>query len=402
MLRTSRHRPLTNFWGLVAQRGPWDETPIDKERLKQSKIYKIGGGVPDGGTEHAGHGIWSTTINPNPQFNNLPPMPSPSTYAQIYNLVPGPPQLPPVPGRPPIYVFQNPNSEKQGTFHSRTVQQRVDTDSLPGEPLDPIIKDIQDSQIRRDLMTGPLGHSFDYQILPEIYYKSEDPNSFHPTISYDAINTDLEPANEREGINGRPSTYTRGPPLRKRTNRTQPAALTPTIASTQVAQLLLDADVALKSENSVLFEIAVNDIVSIIDTLGLDITEQKSQIKSLTYQNDFQEYGPEIKQIILELFQKLFTLPSNLYPTSQSLLEDSSAGIVVRRKGATPDIKFNPSFNETYTTIPEYPSIPFEQQVALNSQGIKVSSPSSSKPPKSSTNKVSKKTHRFGGFYGEI
>lgn len=399
MLRTSRHRPLTNYWGLVQQRGPWDETPIDKERLKQSKIYKIGGGVPDGGTEHAGHGIWSTTINPNPQFSNLPPMPPPSTYAQIYNIVPGPPQLPPVPGRPPIYLFQNPDSEKQGSFHQNTIKQKVSTDALPGTPLNPIIKDIQDAQIRRDLMTGPLGHSFDYQILPEIYYKSEDPNSYHPTISYDAINTDLQPPNEREGMNGRPSTYTRGPPLRKRTNRTQPEALTPTVVSTQIAQLLTDADVALKSENSVLFQSAVNDIVSIIDTLGIDITEEKSQIQSLSYQTDFNEYGPEIKQIIIQMFQKLFTLPSNLYPTTQSPYEDSSVGIVVRRKGTTPDIKFNPSFNETYTTIPTLPSISFEEQVSLNSAGIKLSTTSTY----NKTNpKVSKKTTNQRGFYGKI
>ena len=45
MLRTSRQ---SNYWGLVQQRGPWDETKIDIQNLRNTKVVNLGGGVDNG------------------------------------------------------------------------------------------------------------------------------------------------------------------------------------------------------------------------------------------------------------------------------------------------------------------------------------------------------------------
>jgi hypothetical protein len=175
MLRTSRQ---SNYWGLVQQRGPWEETAIDIQRLKNSKTVRLGGGVDDGGTVHAGHGQWRTSITPNTQYSNLPPCPNPSTYAQIYNLIPGPPQLPPLPGRLPQYIYTDPNQEKQGSFHPTLIFPRDPSESYP-TPKDPVVDELvkafEDAKAKRDLVTGPFGHTYDTTENPEIY-TNDEPN----------------------------------------------------------------------------------------------------------------------------------------------------------------------------------------------------------------------------------
>lgn len=201
MLRTSRQ---SNYWGLVQQRGPWDETPIDKQRLHNTKIINIGGGVSDGGTLHAGHSQWNTQITPSTYPDILPPIPNPSTYAQISNLIPGPPQIPPRPGKLPKYVFKNPNTEKQGTFHPRLIVDINIGESLPLDEDESFFDDHEQAlyaaMARRDLVTGPLGHSYDPEDEPDMYYEGYNNSLANAATQTDglAINAQMEPPSIRE------------------------------------------------------------------------------------------------------------------------------------------------------------------------------------------------------------
>ncbi len=52
-------------WGLTQQHGPWRKTPADLARAAAgSGEPAIGGGVPAGGTKHAGHASYLSVINP--------------------------------------------------------------------------------------------------------------------------------------------------------------------------------------------------------------------------------------------------------------------------------------------------------------------------------------------------
>ena len=79
-LKEYRHN-TRNFWGLVEQKGPWKTTSSDIARSKRGGIT-IGGGIPGGGTEHAGHAGWFQSTDPKDNFSVLPPYPGPSRYAQ--------------------------------------------------------------------------------------------------------------------------------------------------------------------------------------------------------------------------------------------------------------------------------------------------------------------------------
>lgn len=175
MLRTSRQ---SNYWGLVQQRGPWEETAIDKQRLKNTKIINIGGGVSDGGTVHAGHSQWNTQITPYPQYSILPPVPNPSTYAQIGNVIPGPPQPPLAPGRPP--AKQRYNSRyytSKGLIHQDIFPPDI-SESNPSQSdityFDPQEQELNEAATRRDLYTGPLGHTYDGIDDSSLYYEGND------------------------------------------------------------------------------------------------------------------------------------------------------------------------------------------------------------------------------------
>lgn len=215
MLRTSRP---SNYWGLVQQRGPWQETAIDIQRLQNSKVTKIGGGVDSGGTLHAGHAQWSSSTNPFPDVPTLPPVPNPSTYAQISNLIPGPPQMPPRPGRLPEYVYTDPNQEKQGSFHPTLIFPKDPSESIPA-PYDPEydenMKAFADAKSKRDLITGPFGHDHDIIEHPEVYTEDSHmiPSAWGSNAQ--AINSHFPLISKREGR----TSYTQnnqnnyGPPL---------------------------------------------------------------------------------------------------------------------------------------------------------------------------------------------
>jgi len=378
MLRTSR-RP-SNYWGLVQQRGPWAETAIDLDRLKESRTYKLGGGVPDGGTEHAGHAYWSSTMNPNPQFQNLPPMPNPSTYAQIYNLIPGPPQIPPLPGRPPLYVFRNPNDEKQGTFHQHLTQPRVPTDALPGVPIPPEIKEIQDMQIHRDLVTGPFGHSYDYTETPEMYSEHRPSIPTYIETPY-RINAQLPPSRDREPrlMLGSTSSSEYSTPLSVSTSSIFKG--TPREITSQMAQHLTNLDVALKTSNDQSFKIITEDLINLAEDIGIDTSEAKSEIMHLFSESDLETYGLEILQILLALnLQTNLWLYNSTTPSSSTSsiitsglgTPETSETLLVSPPGQSNDIIFNPGFNETTTQIPEI-SGSVEMKAKANSLGINVS-----------------------------
>lgn len=71
-----------NFWGLVEQKGPWKTTKLDVMRSKRTGGITIGGGIPGGGTDHAGHGGWFQSTDPKNNYSVIPPPPKPSRYAQ--------------------------------------------------------------------------------------------------------------------------------------------------------------------------------------------------------------------------------------------------------------------------------------------------------------------------------
>lgn len=76
-------------WGLTIQEGPWKDTPNDvKNRKRQFNIG--GGGVPQGGTLHAGNGYWKSRTDAKDNYSEIPPAPQPSSYAQRSVLIPGP------------------------------------------------------------------------------------------------------------------------------------------------------------------------------------------------------------------------------------------------------------------------------------------------------------------------
>lgn len=54
----------SSFWGLVQQKGPWKSTASDRERAKQSSRPTVGGGIPAGGTKHAGFAGYEQTMTP--------------------------------------------------------------------------------------------------------------------------------------------------------------------------------------------------------------------------------------------------------------------------------------------------------------------------------------------------
>ena len=52
------------YLGLLRQRGPFHETKEDIRHVYEKDTNWVGGGVPVGGSVHAGHGFWSSTMNP--------------------------------------------------------------------------------------------------------------------------------------------------------------------------------------------------------------------------------------------------------------------------------------------------------------------------------------------------
>lgn len=52
----------TSFYGLVKPNGPWNLTPRDRKRLREEPALDVGGGVPAGGTLHAGHANWLVAV----------------------------------------------------------------------------------------------------------------------------------------------------------------------------------------------------------------------------------------------------------------------------------------------------------------------------------------------------
>ena len=52
------------FWGLTQQKGPWRTTPLDVQRARETEPNWQGGSVGKGGTQHAGHDRWQSSINP--------------------------------------------------------------------------------------------------------------------------------------------------------------------------------------------------------------------------------------------------------------------------------------------------------------------------------------------------
>lgn len=152
-------RPSTyNYWGLTQQRGPWKETATDKARLTTNQITGVGGGVPDGGTVHAGHATWDTLITPNQQFRIEPAMPNPSTYGQISYLIPGPPTQPLVPGR------HSQNRRIDGNFLKQLKGEPTmvppDVPPVPDAKYkSPAEQAVQDKMTHRDVRTaGPMSH----------------------------------------------------------------------------------------------------------------------------------------------------------------------------------------------------------------------------------------------------
>lgn len=165
MLRTSRPSN-SNYWGLVQQRGPWEETKIDKQNLKNTKVINLGGGVLDGGTIHAGHAQWNSRITPNPQYSNLPSMPNPSPYPLISKIIPGPPQEPITPGRVPRYRYRRLHQERQASFHPQYIEGEYfgydPSESYPPDSTDynDDLATLVDYETQRDLYTGPFGHTY--------------------------------------------------------------------------------------------------------------------------------------------------------------------------------------------------------------------------------------------------
>lgn len=51
-----------SYYGLVKQNGPWTLTPRDRQHLKERDAVYFGGGIPAGGTKHAGHANWMTSV----------------------------------------------------------------------------------------------------------------------------------------------------------------------------------------------------------------------------------------------------------------------------------------------------------------------------------------------------
>lgn len=79
------------FYGLVQQRGPWTETASDRRNLKMKSMNWQGGGVGTGGTAHAGHAGWQSTINPDrARVGFMPAPPPPSKYAYPFIISGGP------------------------------------------------------------------------------------------------------------------------------------------------------------------------------------------------------------------------------------------------------------------------------------------------------------------------
>lgn len=84
MLKTTR---ALNPSGLVIQEGPWKPSKIDKLE-KNTAINIGGGGVPDGGTLHAGHAFWKSKITF--PIENQNPKPSLSLKSTPIPLTKGP------------------------------------------------------------------------------------------------------------------------------------------------------------------------------------------------------------------------------------------------------------------------------------------------------------------------
>jgi hypothetical protein len=170
---------------------------------------QLGGGVDNGGTIHAGHAQWSSTTTPWPQYKNLPPCPNPSTYAQISNVIPGPPQLPPRPGRFPEYVFTNPDQEKQGTYHPVLIPPKVTSEAII-PPLDPAydekMKAFSDAKSKRDLITGPFGHDYSVTAHPEIYTSDQQIIPVAWSGNAQSINSQFPPSTDREQRTARSQT----------------------------------------------------------------------------------------------------------------------------------------------------------------------------------------------------
>ena len=206
MLRTSRQ---SNYWGLVQQRGPWDETKIDIQNLRNTKVVNLGGGVDNGGTVHAGHAQWKTKVTPSVDPQHIPAMPNPSPYPQISRVIPGPPQDPITPGRRPRFLYKKIFQEHQANFHPRSLPGYYPDEVHPFDPSEsypPIPSDYDPNyfnpDLYRDLYTGPLGHSYEptspifsdtSTLLPDTSMSSTGlsinstvpaPSNLRPTLSY--------------------------------------------------------------------------------------------------------------------------------------------------------------------------------------------------------------------------
>jgi len=148
-----------HYWGLVQQIGPWENTPLDTKRLNAMQQVNRGGGVPDGGTAHAGHGQWNTLITPNKEAFPSPALPDPSPYSKISKIIPGPPQEALRPGRPSKYVYNQFQSGK--LFHPDHITTYQDQHTYQE-----LTQPLQDEHVaiprhERSQVVGPFAHDID-------------------------------------------------------------------------------------------------------------------------------------------------------------------------------------------------------------------------------------------------
>lgn len=158
-LANRRSVQTPHYWGLVQQVGPWAPTPIDLARMNTFQRVNRGGGVPDGGTAHAGHGVWNTLITPKVEAFPSKAPPEPSPYSKISKVIPGPPQEPSRPGRPSKYVYNYAASGKN--FQRETVTHTVDTTEYQEltHPLHDV--HVASPTIERSIQVGPFAHEID-------------------------------------------------------------------------------------------------------------------------------------------------------------------------------------------------------------------------------------------------
>lgn len=72
----------SGYWGLVQQIGPWPANKRDMANSLNKGSIGIGGGVPGGGTKHAGHADWYSRATPAYRSSPIPAPPPMSRHTQ--------------------------------------------------------------------------------------------------------------------------------------------------------------------------------------------------------------------------------------------------------------------------------------------------------------------------------